>query len=196
MVALSFQGTGVTVNESTREPLNISELRRQAPDTFAQLVADHERIVLGLGQSLGLSGADLDDAAAEAFADVYRALPTFQGRSELTTWVYQIAFRTILRVRRRYLRWPTLDLPPDRADPRQRRPEEIVGRDEMDALVWKSVASLEPRQAMALELYYRRDWSIDQIAMVMGCPSGTVKTLLSRARDRLRAVFERKGIKP
>lgn len=181
------------MNESAREPLNVGDPRQQ-PEAFARLVADHEGIVLGLGQSLGLSGADLDDAVAEAFADVYRALPTFQGRSELATWVYRIAYRSILRIRHQHRKWPTLDLLPDRAAPKQEWPEEVAGRGETDAVVWKAVASLEPRQAMAVELYYRRGWSVDQIAAIMECPSGTVKTLLSRARDRLRIVFERNGI--
>jgi RNA polymerase sigma-70 factor (ECF subfamily) len=184
------------VSESAREPPDVSNLRRQAPAAFARLIADHERIVLGLGQSLGLSGADLDDAAAEVFADVYRALPTFQERSELSTWVYRIAYRTILRIRHQYRKRPALDLPPDDVDPRQGRPDEIVGHDEMNAILWKVVASLEPRQAMAVELHYRRGWSVDRIAVVMECPNGTVKTLLSRARDRLRMVFERKGVRP
>ena len=71
---------------------------------------------MGLGQSLGLSGADLDDAAAEAFAAVYRALPTFKGDAAVGTWVYRIAYRVIVKARtkRRRNRTDTLtDRPGD-----------------------------------------------------------------------------------
>ena len=48
---------------------------------------------------MGLKGPDLDDAAAEVFAAVFKSLPSFQAKSALGTWVYRIAIRTIGRVR-------------------------------------------------------------------------------------------------
>ena len=58
-------------------------------------------------------------------------------------------------------------------------------RREDDAGIWEIVARLEARQALAIELFYRQGWSIERIAGVMKCPPNTVKTLLSRARERL-----------
>ncbi len=183
------------MNVAAPDSRELGLLRQQDADAFARLVATYQGVVLGVGQSLGLAGADLDDAAAEAFAAIYRALPTFEGRSELGTWVYRIAFRTILKTRRRYRQGAAAILD-DRPDHRQLSPDTAVCRDEANDLIWKVVALLEPRQAMVIELYYRRDWSVEQIAAAIECPVGTVKTLLSRARQRLREVLSRKGLKP
>jgi RNA polymerase sigma-70 factor (ECF subfamily) len=170
----------------------LDRLRQQDAAAFTELVARHQAIVMGLGQTLGLRGADLDDAAAEAFAAVYRALPKFQGRSELGTWVYRIAYRVILKARTKRRRQTTEELPDGSLataanDP---GPADQAQQTETAAAIWKAVEQLDPRSATAVEFFYRREWSVEKIAEVMECPTGTVKTLLFRARERLREVLK------
>lgn len=174
----------------------LQALRRQDAGAFGRLVDRHQALVMGLCQSLGLRGADSDDAAAEAFAAVYRALPGFDGRSELATWIYRIAWRTIVKVRQRLRRSGSAELPEDRADESQPTPESSAERKETNERLWQAVAALDERQAAAVEMHYRRGWAIEQIAEVLECPSGTVKTLLFRARERLRVVLAREEIVP
>lgn len=170
---------------------DIAALRRQDAAAFTRLVREHEALVLGLCQSMGLRNADADDAAAEAFAAVYRALPNFESRSALTTWVYRIAARSILKVRRRRDANKTSgDVPEFAAEATPDAAEAA----ETSEKVWLAVAALDPRQAMAVELFYRREWSVERIAEAMECPAGTVKTLLFRAREKLRDVFTRQEI--
>ncbi len=160
---------------------------------FADLVAAHRATVMGLGQSLGLSGADLDDAAAEAFAAVYRALPGFKGEAAVGTWVYRIAYRVIVKARRRRPRTAPLVVDPAGGID----PADAAADADAAAAVWAAVAALpDPRQAAAVELHYRRGWPIEQVATVMGCPIGTVKTLLFRARRRLRVVLVEREVYP
>lgn len=170
----------------------LAALRRQEPGAFSQLVETHQRIVLGLGQSMGLRGPDLEDAAAEAFAAVYRALPKFEARSSISTWVYQIACRTFWRMRERRDANATASLDVDIADRRDASPLERAAAAEEEQVIWSAVAALEPRQAMAVELHYRRGFAVEEIAAVMECPEGTIKTLLFRARERLRQRLARK----
>ena len=54
--------------------------------------------------------------------------------------------------------------------------------DEGDAEFWRSVRALPPRQAQAVALFYLEDYSVRDIAAVLDCSEGTVKTHLSRAR--------------
>jgi RNA polymerase sigma-70 factor (ECF subfamily) len=173
-------------------PVDLDALRRQDAGAFARLVTDYRHVVGGLAQAMGLRGADLDDAAAEAFAAVYKALPSFEGRSSLSTWVYKIASRAIWRVRERRPKACAIDVTDvDPSDPRATSPAQSVQRDDDRARIWASVAKLEPRQATAVELYYRFDTPIDEIAQVLDCPVNTVKTLLHRAREVLRIRLER-----
>lgn len=164
--------------------IDLEALRRQDAAAFEQLVSLHQPLVLGLAQSLGLGSADQDDAAAETFAAVYRALPRFRGDAELGTWIYRIAWRTMLKVRRRRGR-PVAALPADLPGDGD-APDASLDREESSRRLWDAVSRLPAQQAMAVDLYYRHDWPLEQIARTMHCPLGTVKTLLFRARQRLR----------
>jgi RNA polymerase sigma-70 factor (ECF subfamily) len=177
----------VRVNEKAAEPeIPLEPLRRREPVAFERLVRRHESVVLGLCQSMGLGGADMDDAAAEVFANVFRALPNFEGRSSLTTWVYRIACRTIPKVRARVRKGRGEGLPAERIDDAQRTPAEESETAELYQRLWKEVGMLDDREAMAIELYYRREMPVEDVATSLECPAGTVKTLLFRARQKLR----------
>ncbi len=185
MISTSLQPNAAT--------LDLDALRRQEDGAFEQLVLAHQRLVLGLGQSLGLMDADLEDAAAETFAAVYRALPRFRGEAELGTWIYRIAWRTMLKMRRRRSKTEPL---PQHLRAATHSPDAAARRRESHEALWRAVSALPARQAMAVELHYRRDWAIVRIAKVMQCPEGTVKTLLFRARRRLREKLDEQEMKP
>lgn len=165
---------------------NLSLLRAQDAEAFARLVQSHQGIVLGLGQSQGFRGPDLDDAAAEVFAAVYRSLPRFEGRSALSTWIYQIACRTMWKLREKRKRDRPQGTVEDRVDPASPTPARLAEEADVREKLWAAVAELDPRQATAVELFYRREWPLEKIAETMECPIGTVKTHLFRAREQLR----------
>jgi RNA polymerase sigma-70 factor (ECF subfamily) len=176
------------VTSTPEQPLDLNRLRRQDEREFTAFVTAYQRLVTGLGQSMGLSDADCDDLAAETFAMAYRALPNFRGDSELSTWIYRIAYRTALKVRGRYPASPQLpetDLPA----PTAAGPVTLTESAETNELIWKAVARLDPDQSLAIELFYRRQLPVEEIARIMEKPVGTIKTLLFRARDRLKTLL-------
>jgi RNA polymerase sigma-70 factor (ECF subfamily) len=183
------------VDSSTPQDNLLERLRALDAEAFTALVADHQAVVLGLCQSLGLRGADVEQAAADVFANVFRALPNFDGRSKPGTWVYRIACRTILKAKARNRRHPQTSDLHDRIASRDSTPDRIVEEAELRERVWDAVASLPAREALAIEMYYRRGWPVQEIAVVLECPSGTVKTLLFRARERLKTIFAARGIR-
>jgi RNA polymerase sigma-70 factor (ECF subfamily) len=176
----------------------LAPLRQRDPAAFVELVERHQPIVMGLCQAMGLRGADLDDAAAEVFANVFRALPRFEGRSELGTWVYRIACRTIPKVRAQYgTKYRTkadAAQQPEQADSHHATPFQQTETADTNRRIWDAVAQLDKREAMAIEMYYRREWPIERVAEVMECPQGTIKTLLFRARQKLKAKLSRQEI--
>jgi RNA polymerase sigma-70 factor (ECF subfamily) len=177
------------VTATPEQPLDLQRLRKQDEREFTAFVAAHQNLVAGLGQTMGLSGADCDDLAAETFAMVYRALPNFRGESELSTWVYRIAYRTAIKIRRRYPPTPEF---PDRefADVAEPGPAHVIATAEMNGMIWKAVARLDPDQAIAIELFYRRGMPVEEVAAILEKPAGTVKTLLFRGRERLKMLLK------
>ncbi|HUO10642.1 MAG TPA: sigma-70 family RNA polymerase sigma factor [Phycisphaerae bacterium] len=177
------------MTSTPEQPLDLHRLRQQDEREFAAFVAAHQHLVAGLGQAMGLSGADCDDLAAETFAMAYRALPNFRGESELSTWLYRIAYRTAIKIRRRYPATPEF---PDRefANADEPGPAQVTESAETNEMIWKAVARLDPDQAIAIELFYRRGLAVDEVAKMMEKPSGTVKTLLFRGRERLKMLLK------
>ena len=182
------------VDSSTPQNSLLERLRAQDAEAFTALVEEHQAVVLGLCRSLGLRGADVEQVATDVFANVFRALPAFDGRSKTGTWVYRIACRTILKAKARDSRRPQAFPLHDRIQSREPSPDRIVEEAELKQHVWEAVASLPAREALAIEMYYRRAWPVQEIAAVLECPLGTVKTLLFRARERLKTIFAARGI--
>jgi RNA polymerase sigma-70 factor (ECF subfamily) len=172
-------------------PSDLARLRAQDAAAFTALVEQTRRIVLGLGQSVGLSGADLEDATAEAYLAVFRALPGFAGNSAVTTWVYTNAARTLAHWKTRERKKSAATLPAgELADGKSDSPAMLAERAETNQKLWDAVAKLEPRSAMAVELFYRRGLDVEAVASVLDCPAGTVKTMLFRARAVLKQKLE------
>ncbi|HVS69736.1 MAG TPA: sigma-70 family RNA polymerase sigma factor [Phycisphaerae bacterium] len=169
------------------EQVDLTALRQLDPATFRHFVASYQHLVLGLGQTLGLGPADRDDLAAETFAVAYRMLPTFRGDSKLSTWVYKIAYRTALKVRQRYPRRGGGEMP-EIEGPATPASEDMEIRETTEA-IWSAVARLDPDQAAAIDMFYRRGLSVEQVADAMGKPEGTIKTLLFRGRERLKTLL-------
>jgi RNA polymerase sigma factor (sigma-70 family) len=117
-----------------------------------------------------------EDATQEAFARALQRWGRLQGQPWVGGWVTQ----TALNVARRTLRHhPIAEAsPPSPADPE-------LGMD-----LWREVAQLPLRQQQAVILFYREDRPVEEIARIMGCQEGTVRTHLARARRALRAQVE------
>lgn len=126
---------------------------------------------------------EAEDAAQEAFIRAFRAIRTFRGESRFATWFFHIVLRVCLD-KKRLKRWDaeapwddTLDppAPPDGADTR------MVVRQLLDRLSPPMRAALVLREVEGLEY--------EEIAEALGIPVGTVRSRLSAARARFRAMW-------
>lgn len=184
-----------TAMHASDTELDVRALRRQDSAAFTKLVEVHESVILGLCQSMGLQFADAQDATIEAFAAVYRALPTFRGDAQLSTWVYRIAYRTVLRLRQRNGRW--------RVNSRVAAQPEITPaaisnteQEETCRVIWQAVAQLRPPEAAVVELFYRQGWTVAQVAENLGYSVSHVKILLFRGRRALAGKLVKMGVTP
>jgi RNA polymerase sigma-70 factor (ECF subfamily) len=153
---------------------------------FDLVVGCYKDRVFRLAFSILKERAAAEDAAQETFVRVWKALPRFDGRAALGTWIYAIARNTCLMDLRR--RRPTVSLDdPDTPDAQHAEaqiasaPAEDPERDNLLRLL----ARLPRNQQEAVRLFYLEDRSYDAVAESLGMPLGTVKNLLHRARKRL-----------
>lgn len=141
---------------------------------------------------------EAEDIAQEAFVKAYRNLPSFRGASTFQTWLYRIASNlTIDSVRRRRRRENTcsLDAPLDTDEGQMAREQEDAStpgpvRDletaELQRQVHRAITQLSPKLRSVVVLYELQGLSYEEIADILGCPLGTVKSRLFNARMELR----------
>jgi RNA polymerase sigma-70 factor (ECF subfamily) len=172
-------------------------LRAQRGDkrAFELLVMKYQRKLGRLLSRFVRDPAEVEDVTQEAFIKAYRALPAFRGDSAFYTWLYRIAINTA----KNYLvamgrRAPTstgvdIDDAENFEDADQLRdtntPESELEGKEIAATVNKAVDALPEDLRTAITLREIEGLSYEEIANVMNCPIGTVRSRIFRAREAI-----------
>jgi RNA polymerase sigma-70 factor, ECF subfamily len=161
---------------------------------FECLVDHYERSVYRLCYAILKDAAQAEDAAQETLIRVWKALPRFDGRAALSTWIHAIARNRCLTAltRRRH----DLSLSePDVAAAAEAALPQVADQDSPLGLLRELVDALPERYRRPLTLFYYDDRSVTDVATQLGVPEGTVKTNLFRARAALCAQLGQLGIK-
>jgi RNA polymerase sigma-70 factor (ECF subfamily) len=135
---------------------------------------------------------EVADVTQEAFIKAYRALPKFRGDSQFYTWLYRIAINTAKNYLVSKSRRPSsTDI--DVADAEQfadneklideTSPEDFMMTQELAQVIKDSLSQLPEDLRTALTLREFEGMSYEEIAAVMGCPVGTVRSRIFRARE-------------
>ena len=140
----------------------------------------------------------VEDIAQETFIRAYRALPQFRGEAQFYTWLYRIAVNTAKKFLLDLKRTPTVsDLSPagdDDADEtfrpgleltNEETPESVLAAKEIAAAVNAGLAALPDDLRQALTLREIEGLSYEEIAGLMDCPIGTVRSRIFRAREAI-----------
>ena len=162
---------------------------------FAELVDEHQRMVVQLAMNLLGDKDEALDLSQEVFLRVFRTIGRFRGQSTLRTWIYRIAVnqaRNRHRFWRRRHRADQVSLDVHVATHGEFRsgaevgPDRVFAQKELAAKLQSALDALPFDQRTAIVLREIDGLSYDEIAYSLGVAVGTVKSRLTRARQTLR----------
>jgi RNA polymerase sigma-70 factor (ECF subfamily) len=153
---------------------------------FDLLVPEYKDRVFRLAFSILREAAAAEDASQETFVRIWKALPGFDGRAALGTWIYAITRNTCLMELRRRRSTVSLD-DPDSLEAKHAAEAVASGpaADPETENLLRLIEQLPANQQQAVRLFYLEDRSYEAVAESLEMPLGTVKNLLHRARKRL-----------
>ena len=182
----------------------VARVQRGDKQAFNLLVIKYQRKILRLLSRMIRDPADLEDVAQEAFIKAYRALPQFRGESAFYTWLYRIAINTARNWLSSVAKRPSAPNAIESEDGETfnetdslsdiSTPESMVASREIAETVNSAIEELPEELRTAIVLREIEGMSYEDIAQTMGCPIGTVRSRIFRAREaiaqRLRPILD------
>lgn len=174
----------------------IERAKRGEKAAFGRLLRMHQRRVYACAVHMLGDRGEAEDAVQETFLRAWRAIDRFDGRAELSTWLYRICINVSLNALRRRKRVDAADI----ADPRVPEPAADPTQGQTDPRHAAEAAELYRRLAAALDdlspslratvvLVLLEGMPQKEASEVLGCSEGTVAWRVHEARRRLRMVL-------
>lgn len=160
---------------------------------FSRLVRMHQRRVYACAVQMLGDGGDADDAVQETFMRAWRAISRFDGRSQLSTWLYRICVNVCLNHIRKRKRHDAADIgdpkiPEPKADPTQgdSDPRRALEVRQLQGQIAQALDGLSESLRTTVIMVLVQGMPQKEAAEVLGCSEGTIAWRIHEARRRLR----------
>ncbi len=170
----------------------VERVQRGDKRAFDILVLKYQHKIVGLVSRYLRDQDEVLDVTQEAFIKAYRALPRFRGDSAFYTWLYRIAINTAKNhLVSKSRRPPDTDVDVEEGEffddslSDMVNPENSLATDQLEAVVYKAIDELAEDLKVAVTLREFEGLSYEEIADVMECPVGTVRSRIFRAREAI-----------
>jgi len=172
----------------------VERVKRGDKRAYDLLVLKYQHKIVSLVGRYLRDQDEVLDVVQEAFIKAYRALPRFRGDSAFYTWLYRIAINTaknhLVSMSRRP---PPTDIDIEEGEFQEttgvmsdiQNPENSLAREQLEAVVYSAIDDLAEDLKVAVTLREFEGLSYDEIAEVMECPVGTVRSRIFRAREAI-----------
>lgn len=187
------------MSEQITDQQIVEKVQSGDKNAFNLLVSKYQHKVAHLVSRYVKNTGDVADVTQEAFIKAYRALPNFRGDSAFYTWLYRIAVNSA----KNYLvaqgrKPPANDVDAEEAEyfegsdalKEHASPERTLMSEQMQAAVFDTLDKLPEDLRMAITLREIEGLSYEDIANVMECPVGTVRSRIFRAREAIDKVLQ------
>jgi len=180
------------MSEQSVDQKLVERVQNGDKNAFNLLVTKYQHKVANLVSRYVNNQSDVPDIVQEAFIKAYRALPNFRGESAFYTWLYRIAVNSA----KNHLvasgrKPPGSDIDVDDAEiydsgealRENASPEKLLLTNEIKKVIFSTIEQLPEDLRTAINLRELEGLSYEEIAVIMECPVGTVRSRIFRARD-------------
>ena len=168
----------------------LARCRAGDQEAFRLLLESHHQRIYRVAYAIVPDVEDAAEITQESFIKAWHALPGFRGEATFATWLTRLTLNTARdHLRRSRVRqehdsvYPATTIASDPAEP-------FADRDE----IARALDLLTPQAHEVIALRYGQELSLAEIAVVLACPEGTVKSRLNAALARLRVILRRERV--
>jgi RNA polymerase sigma-70 factor, ECF subfamily len=186
---MSSKGVVMTGEEDSRI---IDKFKNGDTSAFGDIVLAYQDKIFNLCRHILGNAHDAEDAAQDVFLKAFQALPQFQPKASLYTWLYRIAANTCIDYKRKPI-WESLFGSSEEGeklihDPASDAPspEKLYQSKQIDKALQAGLATLSPKLRAIIILKEIEELSYEEIAVTLDISAGTVKSRISRAREELK----------
>jgi len=186
------------INLQSNEENNTALLRRcrsNDPDAYNELYTRYNRRIFNTAYRILGEESSAEDALQETLLNVYRGLSKFRGDSKVSTWISRITINVCLGMLRKgknrhYVALDdetTMDLPAE--DTSFTNPLAYAQLAELRSLVRQTFNRMSEKQSVVVRLHDMEGNTIQEIAEIIDCPVGTIKSRLFYGRQEFKAIY-------
>lgn len=158
----------------------IDQLLAGKEEPYARLVDNYKSYAFTIAMKILSNRSDAEEATQDAFIKAFHALKTFNRQARFSTWLYRIVFNTAVSYKRKSRIHASIEHHDQAGEP-----ESDLERKDKQAFVWSAMENLNEADRLAIQLYYIKEFSLDEVAEMMGQNMNTLKVRIHRARQRL-----------
>jgi RNA polymerase sigma factor (sigma-70 family) len=166
----------------------VARIAREDQDAFEALYRIYYRRLTRFLERVMRRPHVIEEILDDTMLAVWRKADTFNGSSQVSTWIFAIAYRMALKALKRDRNW-VRNLFDDREEVSAPSPEATLIEGQFRSRIQRLLADLSPEQRAVVELTYYHGCAYKEIAEIVGCPVDTVKTRMFHARRKLKAVL-------
>jgi len=186
------------------EEMNVALIKRclkNDPDACNELLSKYNRKIFKTAYRILGEESSAEDALQETLLNVYRGLPRFRGDSKISTWISRITVNVCLGMLRKGKNVQLVDIEEESARElpaeltRHTDPLEYAAVEELRSMIDRAFSRMSDKQGVVVRLHDLEGHTIQEIARIIGCPVGTVKSRLFYGRHEFKEIFNSLGQK-
>ncbi len=163
------------------ENVLIDQVLAGKQEAYARLVDHYKSFAYTIALKVLNNRPEAEEAAQDGFIKAFHYLKGFNRKARFSTWLYRIIFNTAISYKRKNRRVMESIEHHDQAA----ESESAMERDDKEVFIAKAMDHLNEADRLAIQLYYIREFSLEEVADMTGQRLNTLKVRVHRARQRL-----------